>query len=71
MSEYHKYLLGIRNIDYSHKKDSVGPGEMYRKKFGNKREIYEKKNPWLIQQKIHLNQMKKKKFSNVFEKTDM
>ena len=43
MSEYHKYLLGIRNIDYSHKKDSVGPGEMYRKEFGNKREIYEKK----------------------------
>ena len=43
MTEYQKYLLGIRNIDFLHKEDSVGPGALYRKKFGNKREIYEKK----------------------------
>ncbi len=43
MTEYEKYLLGIRNIDYSYKEDSVGPGDLYRKKFGNKREEYEKK----------------------------
>ena len=43
MNECQKYLLGVRSNDLLHQEDSVGPGYMYRKKFGNKRAMYEKK----------------------------
>ena len=37
------YLLGVRECDKTQKEDSIGPGEIYRKRFGNKRGDFQKK----------------------------
>ena len=41
LSPHHKYLLGIRECDKTQKEDSIGPGEIYRKRFGDKRDDFE------------------------------
>ena len=44
LSEAQKYLLSIREIDFTQKEDSVGPGDMYRKIYGKDRGAIQK---WL------------------------
>ena len=43
LSEAQKYLLSIREIDFTQKEDSVGPGDMYRKIYGKDRGAIQKR----------------------------
>jgi len=42
MNEYHSYLLGIRKRDKTQKINSIGPGSIYRKRFGKDRDKQKK-----------------------------
>jgi ectoine hydroxylase-related dioxygenase (phytanoyl-CoA dioxygenase family) len=44
LSDEQKYLLAVREEDPTQAEDSVGPGEYYRKKFGDKRKEFEQAN---------------------------
>lgn len=37
------YLLGVRDCDKTQKENSIGPGEVYRKRFGKKRDDFQKR----------------------------